>query len=527
MLARRQFLQAAFSQAVAAQVPSRRKPNILLVLADDLGFSDLGCYGGEIATPLLNSLANAGLRFTQMYSTARCWPSRSCLMTGYYPQQIGRDPANGIFPKWARFTPQYLRLAEYRTYHSGKWHVPGKLPLADAQFHRSYLLEDQDRFFSPQRLRLDDKPLPPVPPNSGFYATNAIADHAIQFLDDHQSQKRTEPFFLYLCFTAPHFPLHARPEDIAEQKGRYNEGWDVIRRRRWERLRKMGIVNCDLPPPILETIPSWNLAEAKLKQEIGPGEVGYAKPWAELTPEEQRFQAAKMEIHAAMITRLDRELARVVDRLRAMGQFENTLILFASDNGASAEQIIRGDMHNRNAPLGSAASYLGLGPGWSTAANTPLRLHKHWTHEGGISSPFIVHWPAGIRDRGKLRRTPAHFVDIVPTLLELTGSKPEPSWNNLAPPRFPGKSLVPAFTRDTAIDREFIFFHHMTNRGLRSGPWKLVSAGADAPWELYDIREDRGETNNLAAQFPERVTQLASLWERTEAEYRRDNERGR
>jgi arylsulfatase A-like enzyme len=523
-LDRRKFLQLALSQSVAAQTAAKKKPNIVLVLADDLGFSDIGCYGGEIATPLLDSLAAGGLRFTQMYSTARCWPSRSCLMTGYYPQQIGRDSTTGPFPAWARFTPQYLRLMQYRTYHAGKWHVTGKLPIADAQFHRSYSLEDHDRNFNPRRHNLDDKPLPAVAPNSGYYTTTAITDRALTFLDEHHTQHKDESFFLYLCYTSPHFPLHARPEDIAEQKGRYNEGWDVIRKRRWERLRKMRIVNCPLPPLDGETIPNWNLAEAKLKAQIGPGEVGFARPWEQLNAEEKAFQAMKMELHAAMVTRIDKELARLADRLKTMGAWENTLILFASDNGASAEQMIRGDMHDPAAAPGSAKSYLCLGPGWSTAANTPMKLHKHWNHEGGISSPFIAHWPAGIRDRGKLRHAPAHFIDFVPTLLELTGAKPDPQWKGLTPPPFPGKSLLPVFAKDVPISRDYIFFHHTTNRGLRVGDWKISAAGPKGAWELYDLKEDRSETKNLAATLPDKVKELAAIWDRAEAQFLADNQ---
>ncbi len=522
MLLRRQFLQLAASAFAAPP----QKPNIVFILADDLGFSDLGCYGSEIPTPLLDSLAKSGLRFSQMYSTARCWPSRSCLMTGYYPQQIGRDKASDPFPAWARYTSQYLRLANYRTYHSGKWHVSGKLPIADAEFHRSYNIEDHDRFFAPQRHRLDDKLLPPVKPNTNFYLATHIADQALTFLDQHAAEHQADPFFLYLCFTSPHFPLHAPAPDIAAQKGNYDEGWDVIRKRRWQRQTKMGIINCPLPPLTTEIIPSWNLEEAKLKEQIGPGEVARAVPWTQLNPVEQRFQAQKMEVHAAMIARMDSEIARVVDRLKALKQLDNTVILFASDNGASAEQIIRGDRHDRSAPLGSAATYLCLGPGWSTAANTPLKLHKHWNHEGGISSPFIVHWPAGIKDKGKLRHAPAHFIDIVPTLLALSGAQPVMKHKGLTPPPFPGLNLLPVFQKDVPLKRDFIYFHHMTNRGIRSGNWKLASAGPNAEWELYDLSEDRGETKNLAKTLPDKVKQLATLWDQADAQFARDHQAG-
>lgn len=503
---------------------SAARPNFLIVVADDMGFSDLGCYGGEIATPHLDRLAAEGLRFTQMYSTARCWPSRTCILTGYYAQQVRMDPPKGRLPRWARVLPHYLKPLGYRAYHSGKWHLPGApRPVADGGFDRSYSIEDHNRFFSPQNALLDDQRLPPVPEGTDFYLTTAIADYAIGFLKDHAESHASDPFLAYVAFTSPHFPLHALQADIDRYRDRYLAGWDAIRRERLQRMREMGIVDGPLSERDRETIPPWNLPEKELQQQIGPGEAGYAVAWDELSDEQKRFQATKMAIHAAMVDRMDREIGRVLDQIRAMDALENTVVFFVSDNGASAEQIIRGDGHDPSAPPGSAKTFLCLGPGWSTASNTPFRLHKHWVHEGGIASPLIVHWPAGIRDRGAWRHTPGHFIDLAPTLLELAAADPPGNWNGLTPPELPGRSLAPAFSTDASIDRPYLYWHHTNHRAIRVGDWKLVSAGSatsEGPWELYRIAADRIESENLASKHPDKVEQLSALWQSCEDQFR-------
>lgn len=497
----------------------KKKPNFLLIVADDMGFSDAGCYGGEISTPNLDALAAGGLRLQQHYSAGRCWPSRACLMTGNYYQQVPQAPDDGPMPAWARPAPHYLKPLGYRTYHSGKWHVnQWPEPGAHGGFDRSYYVRDYDRNFAVQDHRLDDQPLPPVEPGSGYYSSTAIGSYAVDFLKEHDRDHAGEPLFVYLAFIAPHFPLHAPQEDIDFYNGRYDEGWDAVRDERMQRLREMGMLGCDLSPRQPETVPSWNLSPEELADEIGPGEAPKAVAWNDLTDKQKAFQAMKMQIHAAMIHRLDREIGRVVEQLKAMGEFENTVIMFVSDNGASAEQIIRGDRHDKAATPGSGGSYLCLGPGWSTAANTPFRYHKSWVHEGGIASPLIIHWPAGIAARGEFRHVPSHFIDILPTMLELAGADGHPDWRDPAMPQMAGVSLVPAFGEDGDVEREFLFFKHIGHKALRIGKWKLVSV-KDGPWELYDMEADRSELHDLAPEQDARVREMAAMWQRLSDEY--------
>jgi len=504
------------------------KPNVLLIMADDMGYSDAECYGGDIRTPNLSALAAGGLRFTQHYSTGRCWPSRACILSGYYAQQIRRDKMDGIKmgnrPRWAPLLPEMLKPYGYSSYHSGKWHIDGRP--TDAGFERSWGGEkagcDWDRFFNSGTWK-EDEFTAPVKPGEKYYSTVAIADHAIQCLKLHKSKYGDKPFFQYLAFYSPHFPLHALQKDIDSYRNAYLEGWDVIRQRRWKRMKKMGIINCSLSNRDTDVVPSWNLKPEQLKARIGPGEAPKAVAWETLTEEQKKFQATKMAIHAAMITRMDLEIGRVIRQLKEMGAYDNTLILFASDNGASAEQIIRGDGHDKTAPAGSAKSYLCLGPGFSTAANTPFRLHKHWNHEGGISSPLIAHWPEGISVRGELRHDPSHFIDIVPTILEAAGgSRPRTTEGAVAPPP-PGLSLVPAFAKDGTVKHKTLWWCHQGNRAIRMGDWKLSArSGKNGKWELYNLKVDRCESNDLALKHPERVKQLAQQWDGIAEGFRKD-----
>ena len=512
------------------------KPNILLILADDLGFSDLGCYGSEIPTPNLDRLAADGLRFTQFYTTARCWPSRAAILTGYYANQIRRDPlplpgsklANR--PKWAQLLPQYLKPLGYRSYYSGKWHIDGTP--AEGGFEHSYLLGDLNRYFSPQEIWEDGRKLPAVKRDSGYYTTVAIADYAIKYLKEHAAQHPDQPFFEYVAFNAPHFPLQAPQDDIARYKGKYDAGWNQIRTERYHRELEMGIVHCGLSP-MDSTLrrPHGSMTEARLQQLVGSMEVNRAFPWNELTKVQQKFQAEKMEVYAAMIDRMDREIGRIIDQLKKMGCYDNTIILFTSDNGGSAEQLIRGDGNDPSAAVGSAGSFLGIGPGWATVANTPFRLYKIWVNEGGISAPLIVHWPKGIKDKGVLRRFPCHLIDIVPTLVQVAGGNVAVlEKSRLDAPLFPGQSLLPVFANDQKARDGILWWYHEGHPALREGDWKLVADQADerdqtgshGAWKLYNLSSDRSETNNLIAQYPEKAASMIAKWGAITKKYEKD-----
>ena len=494
------------------------QPNILLILADDLGYSDLGCYGGEIETPNLDELAAGGLRYTQFYNTARCWPTRAAMMTGYYAQQVRRDTLPGIKrgnrPEWAKLFTEYLKDGGYRCYHSGKWHIDG-MPLQNG-FDRSYYVNNHG-FFRLKSYFLDDKKQPGFEPRNGWYVTTAKADHAIAQLKEHAETHADKPFFQFLAFTAPHFPLHALPEDIKLFRDRYKAGWNKIQTQRWKRQKKLGIAKNQLPSPEPELGPPYHFDSAY--KILGPGEVRFPKRWDSLSIEQKEFQTEKMAIHAAMVYRMDLEIGRVLKQIREMNEFEDTLILFLSDNGASSEIMVRGDGHDPEAPPGSAFTYLCLGPGWSTACNTPFRKHKTWVHEGGAATPLIVHWPNGIQARGELNSTVGHVIDIAPTLLEVTGGKAQKNWHNRNAPKAPGQSLFLSFTQVEPEKRKKpLWFSHDGHRALRDGDWKLV-ATKGGKWELYDLANDRNEVTNLASRLPERVKRMEKQWGQMQKEF--------
>jgi arylsulfatase len=328
-------------------------------------------------------------------------------------------------------------------------------------------------------------------------------------LKDHHANFANQPFFHYIAFIAPHFPLHALPEDIARYTNRYQSGWDVLRQERYAKQQSLGLLSTPLSALEPEIGPPYAFPDALAK--LGLGEINRPLPWAELTGEQQRFQAIKMSIHAAMVDRMDREIGRLIAYLRETGQLDNTLICFASDNGASAEIMVRNGGHDPNASPGSASSFLCLGPGFSSSANTPFRRHKTWVHEGGISTPLIVHWPAGISAKGELRHTPAHLIDIVPTVLDVAGAAKPTLWEGKPLPPAPGHSLLPAFAKDVTIERDSIWWLHEGNRAIRVGDWKLVAARND-PWELYDLSNDRAESTNLITARPEIAANLEKKW---------------
>ncbi len=419
----------------------------------------------------------------------------------------------GTRPAWAKLLPAYLKQANYRCYHSGKWHVDG--PVLASGFDASLDMRNQGNYFSSKGNHLNDVPVRPLSEESDYYATDATAQHAIQCLKEHSASHPDQPFFQYVAFIAPHFPLHAPEQSIAKYAERYRDGWDAMREARFRKMKELGITNTSLSSLEPKIGPPY--PRPKDIEFLGDGELNRPAQWSTLTEEQKRFQSTKMAIHAAMVDVMDEAIGRILEQLKAMNAYENTIIMFCSDNGATAEIMIRDGGHDPSAPAGSAATYLCLGPGFSSACNTPHRRHKTWVHEGGISTPLIVHWPAKISDGGALRTTPAHLIDIVPTILELAGVKRNTQDDHLDAPKsimpdMPGKSLVPSLSKDVVIERESLWWLHEGNRALRVGDWKLVAAKGE-PWELYDLRTDRAEQNDLADQHPDKVKELAGLWQ--------------
>lgn len=496
-------LGAALTSVTAAPpVSAPRTPNFLILLADDMGFSDAGCYGGEIATPNLDRLAQEGVRFTQAYNTARCWPTRGALLTGFYAQHIRRDTfpeeptgagTKGVRPAWARLLPALLKQGGYATYHSGKWHIDGTPQ--EGGFDRSYTLLDQDRYFSPRNHALDGEKLPPAPEE--FYATTAIADRAIEFLREHAARTPKKPFFSFVAFTAPHFPLHAPREDIERYKGRYEEEADALREARLKRLWDNGM-----------------LFNAELSEPTEP-----ARSWAALSAAERAAFATRMEVHAAMVDRMDREIGRIIAELRTAGTLENTVVLFLSDNGASAESLVRGDGNQPGAVPGSAQSYLCLEAQGANLANTPLRYSKTFVHEGGISTPLIVRWPVGIKGKGELREQPVHVVDIAPTLLRLAGVPWPKKVGELPVPPADGADISWVIRDNRPLASRPLWWAHEGNRAFRLGDWKWVSLKGKGG-ELYYLKGDRAEARDLAAANPERLGEMEAQWNRMSSRMR-------
>ncbi len=387
-------------------------------------------------------------------------------------------------------------------------------PLSDGGFDHSYYCQGYDNHFS-WRHSLDGRDLPLFDPDSGYYSTTAFTDYAIDFLKDHREGKNdAAPFFLYLAYISPHFPVQAPQEDIDKYRDIYTEGWDRIREARYERMKKEGLINTTLSnrEPDVKVTYEHLMPDPVLLDSLDEGEVLYPVAWNALTDIEKDFQASKMAVHAAMVDRVDQEVGRLVEYLRTAGALDNTVIFFLSDNGASAEIMIRGGGHDPDAVPGSWRSYLCLGPGYGSASNSPFRRYKHWTHEGGVATPLIVHWPAGLLDKGVLRTNTGHVVDLLPTVVELAGGEFMPANDTIDIPEWHGKSLVPVFTRDQSVDRDHIYFSHDGNRALRKGDWKIVSAKTDQEWFLYDMATDRAEEEDLSRQYPEIKQQMIRQW---------------
>ena len=490
--------------------PNTTKPNVIVVLVDDMGFSDIGCYGGEIPTPNIDALAAGGVKFTQFYNTARCSPSRAALLTGLYPHQAGMgyldnmvvkgsDGITGKLSDRAVTIAEALQSAGYFTAHTGKWHMGqnrGSAPW-ERGFDRSLSSAVGAIFFPDQGSRegtsiaLNGEALPLDSPKLGeyWYSTYLWNDWGLRFIDEARAEKK--PFFLYLAHPAPHFPLMAPQEDIAKFRGKYLVGWDKLREARYQRQIEMGLID-----------PKWKLAPR-------PPEM---PAWDTLRDEEKERFDTMMAIYAAMVNDVDKSVGVLVDGLKARGEYENTLILFMSDNGGNAETGPNG--RTQAAPLGGPASKVFLGMNWATLNNTPFRRYKHFIHEGGIATPLIAHWPKGIpRSRnGQWEKQPGHFVDIMPTILQVTGAKYPTTYKGNAIYPMQGESLVPEFSGWEVPRKKPIFWEHEGNRGVRDGKWKLVSRHTEG-WELYDMDADRTEETDLAAAQPQRVQAMAMQWD--------------
>jgi arylsulfatase A-like enzyme len=488
-------------EAGDAAPPAR--PNIVIVLVDDMGFSDIGCYGSEIPTPNLDKLAANGLRFTQFYNTGRCCPSRASLLTGLYSHQagVGHMVERGNVPGYLGHLndkcvtiAEVLRDAGYFTAMSGKWHLgheQGVVP-SNRGFMRSleapaggfYYGQSQKAalFLDGKQLENDDPVLP-----RDWYTTDLWTEFGIRFIDEALAAKK--PYFLYLAYNAPHFPLQAPLDEIKRFRGTYKVGWDKLRDQRLANERMLGILDltCELSPRAAQ-VKAWDALDEK---------------------EQDRFDHI-MAIYAAVVAHLDTAMGRLVDALRQRGTLDNTLILFMSDNGGNAEGGPEGITRGEN--LGGPMSMVYCGQSWATLENTPLRRYKHFNHEGGIATPLIAHWPARITDHGALRRQPGHLIDLMTTCVELAGATYPTTFNGYDILPMEGRSLVPAFS-DLPIARDALFWEHEGNAAIRVGDMKLVRAGRNGDWELHDLAKDRSEMHDLAPEKPDLAKELAARWD--------------
>lgn len=525
---------AAFGSAAAAE----SRPNILVILADDLGYSDLGCYGGEIATPHLDGLARRGVRFTQLYNSARCCPSRASLMTGLYPSQAGigdfttaqphpqRGPGYlGRLTEHCATLAEVLKPAGYACYYVGKWHLhheTGPIRRGFDEFYGYTFDHSHDQYDAAYYQRLPADRVPEIaPPADEFYATDVFNEYALEFL--RQGQARKGPWFLFLGHSSPHFPIQAPAARADKYDATYLRGWDVLREARFERMRQIGLIDGD----------RWKLTPRSLvpvdRDDIANGFPGQPNPaWDSLDADRQRDLARRMAVFAAMVEALDQGVGRIVQHLQATGQLDNTLIVFLSDNGACYEwgpygfdgpsrqgitTLHTGDDVRR---IGGPGTHQAYGSAWANLGNTPFRLYKHFTHEGGISTPCIAHWPQGIGTPDRWIRQPAHVMDLMPTLIEAAGADYPATLAGRTIQRLEGTSLLPAMRGKPLPERE-LGFEHQGARAYRQGDWKLVWSKRmphEIRWELYNLAQDRCETHDLAEQHPQRVQTMAAAWER-------------
>ncbi len=534
---RRQFMAAGGASLFSmlscsgfSKPQKKNRPNIVVIMADDMGFSDAGCYGGEIQTPNLDRLAAKGLRFTQFYNTARCCPTRASLLTGQYPHQVGLTINGRSSTRNGVTIAEALKETGYDTAMVGKWHLSKTPVLPDPEQHQIWLDHQYDpgqpfgpldtypvsrgfdkhygvvwgviNFFDPFSLVDGLEPVKTVPKD--YYFTDAISDKAVEYVESFQKSDR--PFFLYMAHCAPHWPLHARPGDIAKYKDTYRDGWHKLRRDRYRRMIKMGLFKKDNTPlpPVQER----------------------DKKWSELSPEEKKFQSAKMSVHAAMVDSVDQSIGELLKTLERTGQLDNTIIFFLSDNGASPEtpkkpgydrtrETRDGRKVRYTGPFdpGSETTYLGIGTAWASASNTPFRYWKKESFEGGCHTPMIVHWPTGLGvEGGSITDEVGHVMDVMPTCLELAGADYPSEYKGHKITPLMGKSLAPVLNGGKAAKREKLFFEHVGGRAVREGDWKLVALPRQK-WELYNLKTDRTEMTNLASKHPDRVKAMTRDWE--------------
>lgn len=505
------LLPVLLCTAIPMRAAELARPNIIVILADDMGYSDIGCFGSEIHTPNIDRLAAGGIRFTQFYNCARCNPTRAALLTGRYPHEAGMGFATddlgspaymGHLRRDCVTLAEVLHAAGYTTLMAGKWHIGDDRPNwpIDRGFEHFFgLLGGAGSYWEVLpghnfRMALDDHLWDPAP-GSDYYLTDALTDHAISMIEGVATQQR--PFFLYLAYTAPHYPLHARPEDIAKYRGHHLEGWDALRAQRYSRLVQSGLIDEQL--------------ELSPRDRIVPA-------WDSLSTDEKDAWDLRMAVYAAMIDRMDQGIGRVIEAVRKLGQSDNTLVLFLSDNGGChIEPNPKTGGSDPNIPPGPKGGFWGYGPPWANASNTPFRKFKQYIHEGGISTPLICWWPDGIAKPGSINRQPGHVIDIMPTLLEVAHAGYPQQFAGHAVAPMSGLSFVPVFAGSERPEPPFFAWEHTGHRGLRQGRWKIV-ADRDGPWELYDMETDRTELHDRSTELPERLRDMIAIYDQWAAD---------
>lgn len=475
-------LLLASSGLSAAETTRPAKPNVLLILADDMGYSDLGCYGGEIATPNLDKLAANGLRFTSFYNSAKCEPTRASLMSGQYWQDCGLGVKRGLT------MGQAMKCAGYSTFAVGKWHLDGNPIERGFDHYFGHLSGGSDYFKGNPSHRLDGQPFKPA--NDGkFYTTDANADYTIKFITEARQQHPDRPFFTYLAFNAPHASLQAWPEDIAKYRGKYRVGWDALRARRYQKQIELGITRKEWPlSPRPETIPAWD----------------------SLTEAEKDFEDARMAVYAAQVDRMDQAIGRVLATIRQLGEEENTLVIFLSDNGASPYD--HGSVESRQIePLLNGTSHLGYGLGWANVSETPFRHYKRNMSNGGHCTPCIATWPAVVKKPGTITDQRAHIIDLMATIVDAGGGTWPGEHEGEKIPPLPGKSLRPILAGEERTPHEVLYFQLFDHRAVITGDLKLVSNWG-RPWELFNLTTDRTELRDLSKTQPQDAARLEKLW---------------